>query len=516
MRKMAITAIILLLAFCVMLQGDTIELLNGSKMEGKILKRTETAFEVEIIEGGATMVMRIPKKNIHTVIVKGKREVINEKAGSTMTKVSRNRKSPAETSKPAVAKEVKTAPLFTDAWKLPEVTPLSDEDKVAEMHGRIGYKTPFVGVYFWVIKDRNYTPEKPAGLYLYYHGGGKNDIGADHGIGNIPWLHNFEGTFAEQNMIKLKMIFSSNFRNGDDQFTATLYAIAKVYATYKIIEGRGMITGFSRGGQHISYFIQKTGGWPFSYVHSESGLMWSPVGSFVRPMGWMLEGGQNEWTSWKIGPSANDRLGELAALLDKDMSASWELDVHIVAGGGHNCNHDELTGELTIAAFKRADMFLAPFIYTKDWKDPKYSALIQYCRERCLGKAAAEAKKLGEDNVITLIDERIGKMEEMLKPMMTADPVLAAYYAGLCVKQLDGHEKQGAFTKIYSDITSKPDFQTMKQATLNWYNNYHTYLDNKQPVKLLPGKKEKVEKFLQIVPAESLAGKMAAAIMKLE
>ncbi|NRA37737.1 MAG: hypothetical protein HRU15_06330, partial [Planctomycetes bacterium] len=284
--------------------------------------------------------------------------------------------------------------LYTDAYSLPDVKAFDKADIVKEEYGRTCYKTPFKGVYIWV-KLGNYNPSNPPGISLYRHGGGGRGKDSDAGQGN-PWFHTLETTLNNENLIWVKIIQSENIRRDDVQLQWTLYALAKTFASYKVIEGRGMLSGFSRGGEHMSYYINKTGGWPFHHVHSESGLMWSAPGKLLRPISWCLSAGQNEWTDWKIGPSCVARNNDLVKLWKKNPLASRDITVVANVNEGHGTNSTEYTAALTLAAFRRSDTFIAPFIYTGEMKDTK---LKQFCQQRQLGAAYKQAKKSGAQEV---------------------------------------------------------------------------------------------------------------------
>ena len=78
--------------------GDQVELLNGTRYDGRLLqeKPDVVKFEVEIPGGGKAQI-DIPVKSIHSVSINGKRRVVNEKAGKPGA-------TPAKAGEPAAAK----------------------------------------------------------------------------------------------------------------------------------------------------------------------------------------------------------------------------------------------------------------------------------------------------------------------------------------------------------------------------------------------------------------------------
>ncbi len=64
--------------------GDQLELLNGTRYDGRLLKESPDTlrFEVELPGGGGKAQIDVPAKNVHTITVGGKRRVLNEKAAA--------------------------------------------------------------------------------------------------------------------------------------------------------------------------------------------------------------------------------------------------------------------------------------------------------------------------------------------------------------------------------------------------------------------------------------------------
>ncbi|MFN0077273.1 MAG: FMN-binding protein [Prosthecobacter sp.] len=77
--------------------ADTIELMNGNKVEGKVLATDATAktVTVEALIGGQTIKRTLPQAQVHALTVNGQRTVLTAKAGATTTAASTTR-TPAE------------------------------------------------------------------------------------------------------------------------------------------------------------------------------------------------------------------------------------------------------------------------------------------------------------------------------------------------------------------------------------------------------------------------------------
>ncbi len=76
--------------------ADTIELMNGNKVEGKVLATDATAktITIEALIGGQTIQRTLPQTQVHALTVNGQRTVLTAKAGAVTTATSTTR-SPA-------------------------------------------------------------------------------------------------------------------------------------------------------------------------------------------------------------------------------------------------------------------------------------------------------------------------------------------------------------------------------------------------------------------------------------
>jgi len=91
--RIGITVLLLARGVC----ADTIELMNGNKVEGKVIATDATAktVSIEALIGGQTIKRTLPQAQVHALTVNGLRTVITVKAG-TATAVASTTRTPAE------------------------------------------------------------------------------------------------------------------------------------------------------------------------------------------------------------------------------------------------------------------------------------------------------------------------------------------------------------------------------------------------------------------------------------
>lgn len=99
LRRLALGLAALLLAGAT-LRADTVELLNGIRVAGEVLRQTDEAVVIRARMGGGTSEMRFPIAKVHAVTVGGERIVVNERPGRT----------PKPTPTPKTGEEPKTPP----------------------------------------------------------------------------------------------------------------------------------------------------------------------------------------------------------------------------------------------------------------------------------------------------------------------------------------------------------------------------------------------------------------------
>ncbi len=528
-KKILLIATIVLLAADAGL-GDEIVKKNGGRIRGKVVSQTPEEVVIKVsFRGGGEMEMRVPMKDIRSITVDGKTRIIGGDAPAPKrtprapSSASRRRTSASRSAagNPKAASVVHAVDLMRigKAFVLPEVEPITEDELIKVDHGRKSYKTTYPGVKYIVMVPNSYSPDRPAGLLLYYHGG----RGVTPGEVANPWFHTIEGEggFGGENLIWLKMSFENNATAGSTQFDGTLYALAKVFATYKIIQGRGVLTGFSAGGRHISYFVNQTGGWPFCHIVVESGLMYSSFPQGVRPMSWTLAVSQQEWVSWQLGVTAFKRIRELSNQLNS-RGASWDIHYHVIAGEGHSATMNRNTLQASLAAFRRADTFIAPFVYAPDYAEVELKSAVSACTERRLGDAVAALarasrgpRKVKAKKLLDMVNARVEKMITYLKALKEKDPVVAAAYAKIVLGQLNGHAKGREVAQFVESLESDKAFKGQKKTAENWYSSFSTFVDNNATVHMIPNMQKTVEAFRDGSPEGSLIHRMAKEFLLL-
>jgi uncharacterized protein with FMN-binding domain len=96
-------------------RAATVELLDGSKLECKVLSRNATEMVVEVTMGGAAVERTIPLTTVHKVTINAKTYVINEKPAGSKTKSPKSSKSSKAKSGGAADDSDADKPLRTKA-----------------------------------------------------------------------------------------------------------------------------------------------------------------------------------------------------------------------------------------------------------------------------------------------------------------------------------------------------------------------------------------------------------------
>ncbi|MEE3327491.1 MAG: hypothetical protein VX252_09160, partial [Myxococcota bacterium] len=302
------------------------------------------------------------------------------------------------------------------------------------------------------------------------------------------------------------------------------YAIAKVAATYKIILGRGVLTGFSAGGLPSSRMVNDLGGWPFNHVLAKSMRFEMAIPGDLDPMSWTFVVGQNEWNSYNLGQTATSRMDEL---VDKSrLGGSMDLHLHVVADTGHNVFLSDDTIETTVAAYRRSATFLAPFVYQPDFSETELQPIVDACQDLDMGSAEFLISEFMNSNtdpgllgkaaeLQTSVDNRIDEMFSILADLAVSDPILAKYYATAGSVQLAGHSREDHMLNFIEGIENAYIFPSINSATETWYDEMSNYLDNHSQVEILENAIEDVNGIRSQVHGESLVGKMSEEFLAL-
>jgi len=75
------TVAILVLFLGVVAHADLVELLNGMRVEGRVVSETAEGVTIKATMGGSTAEMRFALSRVHAITVAGRRRVVNDKAG---------------------------------------------------------------------------------------------------------------------------------------------------------------------------------------------------------------------------------------------------------------------------------------------------------------------------------------------------------------------------------------------------------------------------------------------------
>lgn len=401
---------------------------------------------------------------------------------------------------------------------LPDVGPLLDSEVIETVGIRRLFPTQTSNHRFWVLLPPGFDPNEPAGLLLYNHGRGSG--GGD----TPPWFHKWESAFGGENMVFVKMSFQNNPSTSSTHQNSIKYAIAKVAATYKIILGRGVLTGFSAGGLPASRLISDLGGWPFNHVLAKSMLFAVPIPENLAPMSWTFTVGQNEWNSYNLGQTATSRMNEL--VVESELGGSMDLHLHVVTDAGHNVVLSDDTIEPTVAAYRRSAAFLAPFIYQPDYSETELQPIVDACQDLDLGTAVFLISEFidatTDATLLTkalelqiLLENRVDEMFLILAELGTHDPILTEYYASVASEQLIGHPRGNEMLSLAQTIKDGYGFLSMTSASEIWYDEMSDYLDNTSQVEVLDNAIEDVTMIRSQVYGESLVGQMSEEFLAL-
>jgi len=401
---------------------------------------------------------------------------------------------------------------------LPDVGPLLDSEVIETVGARRLFPTQTSNHRFWVFLPAGFDPNEPASLLVYNHGWGSG------GSDTNPWFHKWESAFGGENMVFVKMSFQNNPSTSSTHQNSIKYAIAKVAATYKIVLGRGVLTGFSAGGLPSSRLISDLGGWPFNHVLAKSMRFEIPIPSTLAPMSWTFAVGQNEWNSYNLGQTATSRMNEL--VMEGQLGGSMDLHLHVVTDAGHNVVLSDETIESSVAAYRRSAAFLAPFIYQPDYSEAELQPIVDACQDLDLGTASSLLVELIDTTanatlltkaleLRTHLETRVDEMFVILAELGADDPILAEYYATVGSEQLLGHPRENEMLNLAQGVRDGYRFLSMASATEVWYDEMSEYLDNTSQVEILENAIEDVNMIRSEVYGESLVGKMSEEFLAL-
>ena len=416
---------------------------------------------------------------------------------------------------------VGTIPIDNPDWRdgvLPAVSPIEDNDVVRTSGNYRLIELPNDGHRFWLVVPNSYDESKPAGLMVFVHGhyNGQDDIN--------QWFHNWWGAFGDANLIWIKMSFRDNAGPTQRHMDSIRHAIAKTAATYKIILGHGVLTGFSRGATAMSYWVNQHQGWPFNHVLSESGRYETSLPTTLSPMSWTFAVGQNEWNSFNLGNSASTTMENLAGRLGSN--GSMDIHLHVIDDEGHTVSLHPSVIDPTKAAYQRSRIFRAPFVYRPDFAEPELTNIVNSSQALKLGNAIRHAQALLDSSPNTnltdkanqlaeLINERVDEMYTMLTQLAISDPVLAEHYAIVASQQLSGHPRENEFSQLLLSLLEDNDFSAQKAASLKWYDEFLNYL--------VPGTATldsnsvgTVQDISNTLPSSSVVGTMAEEFLLLQ
>ena len=172
----ALAALLVVLVAGVNLRGDTVEFLNGTKVDGtvKAIRKTDREFDFEVVIGGKAFVRTYRFAEVHAVTMKGKRYVLTAKPatpGGGKTSSSSSKGELPKRTKTEVLRLIRQVGSTPPDWL--DETPL-DHPKTLDLSWPLGAPKggwnaqKNVGQYIWDIINPN--PRRwRSGVKLMYH-----------------------------------------------------------------------------------------------------------------------------------------------------------------------------------------------------------------------------------------------------------------------------------------------------------------------------------------------------------
>ena len=210
------------------------------------------------------------------------------------------------------------------------------------------------------------------------------------------------------------------------------------------------------------------------------------------------------------------------------LTDAWDLSVQIIKDGGHNAPIAESTLRLTVPAYHRSKLFLAPFVYAPDYPEPELKNAIDSCQALALGHARSHLQsamlsssdqvvRSKAEELLALVDQRATAMVDAISELAAVDPTVAEYYATLAVAQLADHPRQPDIEGLLRSLRNVAGFEAAKDAGRDWYATLDTtFVSGGSNCSYLSAdRRSAVEQIAAATPPESLVGKMARDALEL-
>ena len=374
--------------------------------------------------------------------------------------------------------------------------------------------------HYWVCVPSTYSAERPAGLYIFFHGQ-FNSNGADN-----FWVAG--GMLEAHNLVGINMEYTDGnyLQDAPGKLAAAEQAVLQTMADYKIVQGRGVMASFSGGGIiHNAYFNRHGAGGPRAMSPAWcfcTNALYST--NYRGPAG----GGWN----WLVCLHEEERM--LAGLGTSQTRVAADVLRESLAGGaaeavffyakglGHGVTDRDTAWASRM--FGRTDLAIAPFVYAADYPEPPLAPAVTALGRLAYGPAEAALKKLvaapqtpaelraKAEKLLTAMSERADRIVAMGKGLAADDPILCAAYARLIIPQFTGHSRrddvQAAFGPGVQRFT-KERLATVKE----WFLSAAPGLVDLASGKVSPAHRESLARTIAAAGKESEVGRMAQALL---
>ncbi|MFA7238155.1 MAG: hypothetical protein WC058_14925 [Phycisphaeraceae bacterium] len=419
-------------------------------------------------------------------------------------------------------------------WPLQAASPSGNADK----RGSYTVQTSVNAQYnYHVLVPESYTPEKGAGIHLFFHGQGKGP--------GIESLKQWGKDFCEPHRL---IAINMQYLDGDNQtdtaakLKAAMQAVEQVMADYHVIPGRGIIASHSGGGMpHALFYVQHANDrpgptWPFSCSALYGSNFWTRFRfqdnrnyhadttiTPTRDLCWFVGLGEKEW------PMGGPPLAVTQIKCARDLfagtgRAGFDLVFRVEKDKGHSISQGDR--QAAAALFRRHDLACDPFVYEPQFTDPEVRPQAQRANQLQLGPVlAALTRTLAKDKLKdetrkqaellkSLVDERAAAVLALGAELAEKDPLLFINYQKQLDTQLKGTPQEAAWketSQAFAKKWSKPKVGSAAQMLSQMFPQLFTPAMPGVPTQSI----NSLQSMIPVLGPDSSYGKMIAEWLEL-
>lgn len=393
--------------------------------------------------------------------------------------------------------------------------------------GTYEVKTANPNYSYHVYVPNIYSAREPAGLHLFFHGMSDQGSATNFGRWAEPLLERYNLIGVSMKFMDMQM--RSPYGDQEGKLAVARMALAQVMLDYKVIPGKGVIAGFSGGGNLLALMITQDGNqkrgakWPFCHASLYSTNYWGdPTGAI--PMSWTVSCGEAEWNFLGV-PLGSGQSQAYGALLQasRKKGASADVVFKVIKGKGH----DVAGAEVALAAeqFRRSNLAFAPFIYAPDYSDRQLAAVVALANSLKLGSAhkslklilanplADPTQRAAAEILQRRLDSRVEAIVKLVGELAATDLFLLGHYGPGFLRQLESHPRKQEVQALIAAGQRRPGYATAAAAHKQFVAGF-PYVDERSG-KLQADKILALKQILLLAGEKSMVGKMAAELLLL-